>query len=447
MAYDVLVAGAGVAGLFAAYRLARAGFSVAVVDMKTEDRVGEKVCGDAVGEHHFHEVGLEPPRVGVDAIAEFRGVKVYSPSKKAFVTVHGKGYALDRKAFGQRLLRLATGAGAEFLGGRFIMKPLVEESWIRGLVVRGPSGVEELRSRVVVEATGAPATVRTKLPKEWWVSEPLKKEDMNSTYRVIAEGGEPQDPRYAIIYLDAEVAPGGYWWWFPKGEHVVNVGLGVRPDPGAPNPKENLYKYVIPELEKADAKIAHEGGGIVPTRRPLSCMVWNGLVAVGDAACTANPIHGGGIGPALVSSFHAASTIAQALEEGEATLEALWPYHKAYIGAYGEKQAGLDALRIFLQSLGNDDLNFVLEEGIVSDEDLGDIGYKAKLSAKLIGRLLAGLKLLARPTLLRDIVAVKDYMEAVARLYREFPDTPKDFPRWRERQESLFLEMKKRFWG
>lgn len=447
MAYDVIVAGAGVAGLFAAYRLAKAGFSVAVVDMKTEDKVGEKVCGDAIGEHHFHEVGLEPPRVGVDAIAEFRGVKVYSPSKKAFVTVHGRGYALDRKAFGQRLLRLATGAGAEFLGGRFIVKPLVEESWVRGLVVRGPSGIEELRSRVVVEATGAPAAVRTKLPREWWVSEPLKKEDINSTYRVIAEVNEPQDPRYAIIYLDAEVAPGGYWWWFPKGEHTVNVGLGVRPDPGAPNPKENLYKYVMPELEKAGAKVVHKGGGIVPTRRPLSCMVWNGLVAVGDAACTANPIHGGGMGPALVSSFHAASTIAQALEKGEATLEALWPYHKAYIRAYGEKQAGLDALRIFLQSLSNDDLNFVLEKGIVSDEDLGDIGYEARLSAKLIGKLLAGLKLLARPTLLRDIVAVKDYMEAAARLYCEFPDTPKDFPQWRERQESLFSEMKKRFWG
>lgn len=445
--YDVLVAGGGVAGLFLAYLTARAGFTVAIVEMKSEEKVGEKVCGDAVGEHHFREVGLEPPRLGLDAVGVFEGVRVYSPSKRYFVTARGKGYALDRKAFGRRLLKIAADAGAELLASHAVVKPIVEGEWVKGLRVRGPEGLKDLYSRVVVDATGAAAAVRTRLPSQWWVAYRAPLEDFNAAYRVIAEVEEEQDPRYALIYLDAETAPGGYWWWFPKGEHVVNVGLGVRPDPGAPNPKENLYKYVIPELEKADAKIAHEGGGIVPTRRPLSCMVWNGLVAVGDAACTANPIHGGGIGPALVSSFHAASTIAQALEEGEATLEALWPYHKAYIGAYGEKQAGLDALRIFLQSLGNDDLNFVLEEGIVSDEDLGDIGYKAKLSAKLIGRLLAGLKLLARPTLLRDIVAVKDYMEAVARLYREFPDTPKDFPRWRERQESLFLEMKKRFWG
>ncbi len=447
MRYDVVVAGAGVAGLFAAYRLAKTGFSVAVLDMKSEDKVGEKVCGDAIGEHHFLEVGLEPPRVGVDAIYEFQGVRVYSPSRKAYVTVHGKGYALDRKAFGQRLLRLAVNAGAEFLGSRHVVKPIIDGSWVRGVVTRGPSGVEEYEGKAVIDATGAMAVVRTRCPSEWWVSEKPPLEDFNATYRVVARVEEPQDPRYALIFLNPEIAPGGYWWWFPKGEHVVNVGLGVRPGPGAPNPKANFEKYIVPELELAKATVLHEGGGMVPTRRIISCMVWNGLLAVGDAACTANPIHGGGIGSALVSSYHATEVLSRALERGEPSIEALWPYHHAYLSAYGIKQAGLDVLRIFLQSLTTEDLDFVLEKGIVTDEDLSIMGYEGDISSMLIRRLLSGVKLLARPSLLKEILAVKSYMDKAKKLYQEFPRKPDEFLQWRERQERLFAELKRRFWG
>ncbi|RLF05968.1 MAG: hypothetical protein DRK00_02885, partial [Thermoprotei archaeon] len=226
--YDVLVAGGGVAGLFLAYLTARAGFTVAIVEMKSEEKVGEKVCGDAVGEHHFREVGLEPPRLGLDAVGVFEGVRVYSPSKRYFVTARGKGYALDRKAFGRRLLKIAADAGAELLASHAVVKPIVEGEWVKGLRVRGPEGLKDLYSRVVVDATGAAAAVRTRLPSQWWVAYRAPLEDFNAAYRVIAEVEEEQDPRYALIYLDAETAPGGYWWWFPKGRDVVNGGLGVK---------------------------------------------------------------------------------------------------------------------------------------------------------------------------------------------------------------------------
>ena len=447
MNYDVVVAGAGTAGLFAAYRLAKAGLKVALVDMKPEDKVGEKVCGDAIGDHHFKSVGLEPPRVGVDATGLFEGVRVYSPSKKAYVTARGVGYALDRKAFGQRLFRMALNAGAEFYGEHFVIKPIVEESWIRGIVVKGPNSVKEIRGKVTVEATGAAGAVRNKLPGEWWISEKVPKEDYNAAYRVVAEVEEEQDPRYAIIYLDVNIAPGGYWWWFPKGKHGVNAGLGVRPDPEAPNPKHNVEKYIVPKIEEAGGKILHAGGGIVPTRRTIPCMVWNGIVAVGDAACTANPIHGGGIGPSLESSYQAARTIVEALERGEPTLEALWPYHRRYHQAYGAKQAGLDALRIYLQSLTNNELDFVIEKGIVTDRELSEMGYEGKLVDSIISKATRALTLLTKPGLLREIVAAKNYSDEAIRLFENYPETPDGYLAWREKEKALFAEIKKQFWG
>ena len=443
-----MVAGGGTAGLFSAYRLAKAGFSVAIIELKSEERIGEKVCGDAVGEHHFHNVGLEPPRIGVDAIATFEGVRVYSPSKKGYITAWGKGYALNRKAFGQRLLRMAVNAGAELFDSHSVLKPIVKESWVKGLVIRKSDGsVMEMESLVVIDATGVHAVVRKRLPKSWWVSEKIPLEDFNAAYRVVARVEKPQNPNLALIYLNLNVAPGGYWWWFPKGEYEVNVGLGVRPGPGAPNPKDQFSKYVLPSLRDVGAEIIHEGGGLVPTRRTIPCMVWNGLLVVGDAASTANPIHGGGIGPSLVSSFCGTEVLIKALGgKGKASLEFLWSYHRAYHKAYGAKQASLDVLRIYLQSLSNEDLDFVIEKKIVTDEELSEMGYKGELAPTIISKATRVFRLLTRPSLLLELKTVKEYMDKARELYEKYPERPSEFKRWRIQEKALFSEVKSRFW-
>jgi geranylgeranyl reductase family protein len=444
--YDVVVVGGGVAGLFAAHLLSKAGFSVALLESKPEEQVGEKVCGDAIGEHHFKEVGLDPPRVGVDAVSVIEGVRVFSPSGKHYITAWGKGYALDRKAFGRRLLRMALDSGAALYAKHSVAKPLVEGGWVRGVEASTPDGSKEFKARVVVDATGAAAAVRTKLPAEWWVSYKAPPEDFNAAYRVIAVTGEEQDPRFADIYLDVNVAPGGYWWWFPKGRNSVNVGLGVKVGPGAPNPKAMFEKFIAPRLERAGAKIVHAGGGLVPTRRPTPCAVWNGFVAVGDAAYTANPLHGGGIGPALVSSYHASRQIVAALEEGEPELKRLWPYHKAYINAYGAKQAALDVARIYLQGLTNDDLELIIGSRIVSDEELSEIGYRGVLLASILTKAAAVLKMLKRPSLLAELARVKSYMDAATSYYLAFPETPQGFEQWVSEVEAFYSKVKSEFW-
>ena len=444
--YDAVIVGGGVAGLFAAYKLAKGGLRTLIVEAKSEDKVGEKVCGDAIGEHHFKAVGLEPPRLGVDALGIIEGVRVFSPSKRHSVTAWGRGYALDRKAFGRRLLKMALDAGAELMAQHSALKPVVEGSWVRGVVVSGPSGIGELRARVVVDATGAAAALRTKLPSEWWVSYKAPPEDFNAAYRVVAEVEVEQDPRFADIYLDAVVAPGGYWWWFPKGRSTVNVGLGVKMGAGAPSPRDMFEKHVLPRLREAGARVLHAGGGVVPTRRPAPCPVWNGFLAVGDAAYTANPLHGGGIGPALVSAHHAAASVLAALEEGEPTMERLWPYTVAYLKAYGIKQAALDVARIYLQALSNDDIELIVSSGVVSDEELSAIGYKGELLPSVLSKAAAAIRMLRRPTLLSELVRLKGLMEESVEIYESYPQAPEGFPEWYERSERFYARLKERFW-
>lgn len=444
--YDIVISGAGVSGLFFAYHAAKAGFSTILIETKSEDKIGEKVCGDAVGEHHFKAVGLEPPRVGLDATGTIEGVRVFSPSRKYYVTAWGRGYALNRKAFGRRLLKMALDAGAEVLAEHQVQKPIVEKERVKGVLVTGKGGSMELEAKVVVDATGAVAALRTKLPPEWWVSYKAPPEDFNAAYRAIASVEEEQNPSLAYIILDAEVAPGGYWWWFPKDKYTVNFGLGVKAGKSAPNPRMMFEKHLLGELARAKGRILHEGGGLVPTRRPAPCIVWNGFVAVGDAAYTANPLHGGGIGPALVSSYHAAKVTITALENGEADLEHLWPYQKAYLDAYGIKQAMLDVARIYVQGLTNDDLELIIKSGVISDDELSSLGYKGELAAAVITKLVGAVRLLRKPSLLSQITKLKSYMDKARSIYSEFPQDPRSFEEWLKNEERLYDLVKEEFW-
>lgn len=443
--YDVVVIGAGVAGLTAAYHIAKNGFRTAFIDLKSEADIGNKVCGDAIGEHHFIELGLELPVIGVDATNRYDGVKLVSPDERHTIDVHGRGYSLNRQEFGRRLYRMALSVGAEAYLEHYFVKPVVEDIWVKGVVVKDKSGaLKTLESKIVIDASGVAAVVRNSLPKEWWVSETIPKEDYCVTYREIVVGDiHDIDEKYAYIYINVDVAPGGYWWLFPKGNGIYNIGLGIQWKPGLPNPKVNFDRYVKSKLKNMINNVIHKGGGIVPVRRPIPCMVWNGFIVVGDAAATANPVHGGGIGSAMISAKVASDIIVDALSDNKASIYDLWKYHILYHKAYGAKQAALDILRIFIQHLSNDDFNLIFKANIVSGEDVYTIGYKGELSSSILSRIKSFITLISKPTLLAKLYRVKQYMEQAHSLYLSYPPSPSGYLEWRKREEKIFSEFKR----
>ncbi|RLG39773.1 MAG: hypothetical protein DRO05_08050 [Thermoproteota archaeon] len=435
---DVLVAGGGVAGSLISFFLASSGFEVILLEQKSRDDT-MKVCGDAIGKHHFDNVGIPHPS-GEELAGTFKGVKVVAPNEKDEVIVGGEGYALNRPLFIKRLRKMALDAGAELLDKHAVLKPIVDGSWLKGLEVFDLRAGErkEIEATVTIDATGVPAVVRSRLPAEWPVSEKVPPEDYDVCYREIIEM-DGVETGYAVIYLSTVIAPGGYWWWFPKNERTVNVGLGVKGGGSSPNPQKNYEKYVRPKLGRIKLVI-HAGGGICPTRRTISCMVWNGFVAVGDAACTANPIHGGGMGPAMLSAKSAAQAIEEALSREDPSVKGLWSYQNRYMELYGAKQAGLDVLRMYLQLMSDEELNFVFEKGVISSADVGEIGYKGDLGSTLISKVSSAIRLLSRPSLLARLKKVKDYMDKARELYYSYPKSPEDFKRWKIEVDELFEE-------
>lgn len=441
--FDVIVVGAGTAGCMAAKTVADAGLEVCLIDRKKKEEIGNKVCGDAIGKHHFNSLSLDHPS-GKELERRMVGVTVHSPDMKTVVHVKGEGlygYIINRLLFGQRLLRDAINTGATLLESTQAVEPIIKDNFVTGVVVKDLTSKNnvKLNAQVVVDASGFSAVLRKKLPNEIGIETNVDPKDVAICYREIRELVEPiAEPEYCAIFFNQKVAPGGYYWIFPEGETKVNVGLGASMSKDFPNPKNQLYNHILSQPLFKGSSITSGGGGHVPTRRPLDCMVGNGVIIAGDAACQVNPIHGGGMGPSMMGGALAGKTIIEAMERRDVSREGLWLYNARYMQSYGAKQAGLDAFRLLLQKLSDDDLNYGMKYRLVTGEDAlkASMGEDLHLNiTEVTRRIFRGSR---RVSLLKKLRRTASLLKKVKAHYRDYPTLPKNFVVWRNKAQDLF---------
>ncbi len=443
--YDIIVIGAGTGGSIAAKTAAKTGYKVCLIDQKPKEEIGDKVCGEAVGKHHFDTIGVSPPK-GDELASKVKGIDIYSPDLKTVFKIEGAGipgFMINRLEFGQRLLGEAIDAGAELLDSTRALSPIIKDSFVKGVKIRGnnQSETQECYGSVVIDASGMAALIRKQVPQEWGLEREIPNEDVAILYQEIREVSSIGDYEYLRICLDMDVSPGGYYWIFPKGENLVNVGLGVQMKDGFPNPREQLYKHVLSQPLFKDSKRVRGGGGIVSTRRPMNCMVGNGVVFIGDAAFQPNPVHGGGIGPSMIAGHLAAKTACEAIEKADVSQRGMWGYNSEYMSMYGAKAAGLDIFRLFLQRCGNENLNYGMNCRLIEEEDVlkASLGEDLKLNiTDKAQRIFRGIR---RPAFLKALALTADKMKEIKGLYGYFPE-PEGHAQWSANVEALIKEMK-----
>lgn len=448
--FDVIVVGAGTGGTTAARFTAKNGLNVCLIDRKPREKIGDKICGDAVGNEIFGLLKINHPK-NEELSCHIKGVKLYSPNlKKCLSLIDPKqaGYIVNRLEFGQRLLNEAIDAGVkQFLDRTMALDIIYSNGTVSGLKVKLENGEKiELKSKLVIDASGFYSPIRKALNSSL-IEKTIPKEDSILCYREIIKFSpkdqEVQDPDYISIILDQEKAPGGYIWYFPKNESSVNIGLGTFMDYKG-KVKDFYQRNAFQEFIKASKfEIISSGGGVVPVRRPLWSCADDGIMLIGDSACQVNPLHGGGIDPSMRAGYYAANSALSAIEKDDFSINTLWDYNHCVMTSFGAEFAALDLLRIVLQHLSNDDLNFGLERDLLSGEEILELSSKGGLTLSLVNMAKKAFKGISRPNLLLDLNYLRLRMNEISRLYKTFPEDLSRFPEWKEKVVGIYDRIKK----
>lgn len=452
--YDVVIVGAGPAGGTLANLVSqRKAYRVAVFEARPWESLWGKPCGDAIGEHHFAERGIPKPR-GEAVLQRIEGMEIYSPKEDIVYKVYGEGYTIDRTKFGQQLLKEAMDNGVEVFTKTHVSRPIVEDGYVKGVVVNTGDGQPvEVRAKITIDSTGSSGPLKRYYPSDWPIAERLNPKDTDIAYREIAYlDYDIERPEYIRIYLNQRIAPGGYWWFFPEGRNRANIGLGVQGGMGYPHPREIYHKELMkrPEINRY-VKLVSAMGAVVPTRRPMDSLAWNGVMVIGDAAFTVNPVHGGGMGYAMEAAYWAAKAIDEAFDKGDYSVETLWTINRGFMPTIGAKQAALEVTRAFLQRLSDDDIQFIMEKRLVSEEDVDLLGRNAELDQSVVERITGALgdlmkivRAAGRPSLLMRLKDMADTMKKAKALYQRYPNSPEDLPPWSREVRELIEGFKKR---
>jgi geranylgeranyl reductase family protein len=321
--FDAIVVGAGPAGSTAAFRLARAGARVLLLDRERFPR--DKPCGGGLTYRAVRQLPVSVDPVVEDVVDRFElgfryGSRFERRSDGPLILM------TQRRRLDAHLAEQAATAGADFRDGvRATALELGDDGGTvrfdgdgaTAPVVLGADGVNGLCAR----ALGLAATRRHGVALEGNV--------LNNVLNVHARAREHQGK--AVVELGT--VPGGYAWVFPKGDHV-NVGVGGWESEG-PRLREHLERACT-AYELPSEHLQALRGFRLPMRRPADRVVHGRALVLGDAAGLVDPLSGDGIYEALVSSRLAAEAALDLLEGRADTLE---PFQSALDGALGRTLA------------------------------------------------------------------------------------------------------------
>ncbi len=293
---DVVIAGGGLAGSALAILLGRSGFSVELFDRDVFPR--EKPCGEGLMPAGIAVLG----RLGLRNIigAPFEGVRYHFGNrhvKAPFPKANGRdvcGWGLRRRHLDGLLFQTAAETpGVRTYTNARVERPIYELGRFAGVVVNG----EARRARLTVAADGAHSRMRRHL--EGHSGKSRKRMGIRVHYR-LALG--QQQTRWVDVLLrrgyELYVTP------LPDGEALIAAlaDAGWRSEPI----HRTFQRWIL--VEPVLAKLLD---GAEQISEPM-CATWctndlfapnmPGLVLLGDAAGTIDPISGGGMTHALLTA-------------------------------------------------------------------------------------------------------------------------------------------------
>lgn len=343
--HDVLISGAGPAGAHLAIRLAKAGWSVGLIDRKIFPRA--KLCGEFLSPECMpllDEVGLKSSVLAAGA-RHVGGMRLYGFGRFASGAYKQIGKVKPPKELGlairrERLDQLAFEQAQQcqrvetYLGYDVSEVILDETGRAQGLLLRDPCGKRiEMRARFIVGADGAKSRVARSLG--WH-----RTNDKNERWAIVARFTGVEEKADAEVHF----LEGAYFaaCAIDGGEFTANLVLNASALPkGARNLRETFEEHVsrAPELAARlkNAQFVGEVRVCGPLATNATQCTGPGAALVGDACGFVDPLTGEGIFIAMRGASLLADSLMEALAHPEREAQALARYERQRRKAFGSR--------------------------------------------------------------------------------------------------------------
>ncbi|MHA1111549.1 MAG: NAD(P)/FAD-dependent oxidoreductase [Promethearchaeota archaeon] len=451
--YDVVIIGAGTAGLFIARKLALLKHSVIVIEKQNRESCGTKMDQFHMAQSSFQKYNVPPPEKGSDElIATQEGTSNVSPNFKHQNFMNYPIYAMRFKFFVHRLIKLAKEAGVTFEFEAEYQEGIYEENVLRGVKVLKYDVILEYLGKIVIDTSGTAAVVRRSLPENYHV-ESFEVGDSEKMY-VIQRVVQWEDPEQNPTKTEKGISFTYYKTWFAQ-HFIRNANIFGNGQPGGFQNTEKAFEIFNSVYPVPPYKLLEEHRATTTYRRSPYSLVGDAFVCVGDSACMTEPHSGEGIKCAwgaceiIVETIH--NQLILEIPPAFVSRKALWNINVQYFRNQGAKLAGLLSQIPDAANLSAKDVNFLFKKNIIfGSKDFEDMNkhYELKIDGKrmvkiastFMGGLLRG-KITLKAT--RSMIGSMKFAGVIREHYEQYPDKFLLFPEWKKKADKLWSKVGK----
>ncbi len=455
---DVLIVGAGTAGAYFGWKMALKGFSVILLEKDEREEVGKRLDVFHIDSVKWEEFGIPSPQPGdPDLICVLQEGTSLSPSGNYPKVVQYPFHIMRLTPFLNRMFRLAEDAGARLEFSCTVTELIDDDGRVSGVRTKRNGSQMEFRARLIVDASGKAAVIRTALPPEYGVETfELKPEEQFYVMLRYIQWKNPEDastigpvktPFYPVTctsvgwtHYKSWVAPSS-----DPGGAIIGIGATRSYEHAEEVFREFSDRIALPSYE-----ISRFERGRTPYRRPPYSVVGDAFLCLGDSACITKPFSGEGVTAAWTLCTIAVEVSARALEsEGPVSREKLWGINVSYFRGQGAKFAGMLATLPGAANTTRKENEYLFRKDVIfSEEDFTDMnrdfemhltfGKLLRIAWWILWGLVTGNYSFPNVrAMLRSVVISGKVREH----YERFPENPADFEAWVRDAEDLWARV------